>query len=148
MAILHVNGGGSHIVKGNLATGEGLVENSVDCLICTQTLQFIYDIHSAVKNIYKILKPGGAALITVPLISQLSLYDYKNWGCYWRLTDQSMEKMMKEVFGEKQVDVFSYGNMKSAVAFLYGICQENMRKSDLEFYDEQFPMIVAAVCRK
>lgn len=146
--ILHVNGGGSHIVKGNLATGEGLVENSVDCLICTQTLQFIYDIHSAVKNIYKILKPGGAALITVPLISQLSLYDYKNWGCYWRLTDQSMEKMMKEVFGEKQVDVFSYGNMKSAVAFLYGICQENMRKSDLEFYDEQFPMIVAAVCRK
>lgn len=147
--ILHVNGwGGMDVIKGNLATGEGLVENSVDCLICTQTLQFIYDIHSVVKNIYRVLKPGGTAMITVPLLSQLSLYDYKNWGCYWRFTNQSMEQILLESFDESQIKVYTYGNMKAAMAFLYGICQEEMRQSDLEYYDEQFPLIIGAICRK
>lgn len=147
--ILHVNGwGGMNVIKGNLATGEGLVENSVDCLICTQTLQFIYDIHSVVKNIYKVLKPGGTAMITVPLLSQLSLYDYQNWGCYWRFTDQSMKKILLESFDEREIKVYTYGNMKAAMAFLYGICQEEMRQSDLEYYDEQFPLIIGATCRK
>lgn len=147
--ILHVNGwGGMNVIKGNLATGEGLVENSVDCLICTQTLQFIYDIHSVVKNIYRVLKPGGTAMITVPLLSQLSLYDYKNWGCYWRFTNQSMEKILLESFDESRIKVHTYGNMKAAIAFLYGICQEEMQQSDLEYYDEQFPLIIGAICKK
>ena len=37
--ILHVNGWGDGVIKGDLATGEGIEENSVDCMICTQTLQ-------------------------------------------------------------------------------------------------------------
>ncbi len=146
--MLHVNGWGEDVVKGDLSTGEGIVENSMDCLICTQTLQFIYDIHSVVKNIYKLLKPGGTALITVPLISQISLYDYKNWGCYWRFTDQSLRKLLSECFLDNRVEISTYGNMKASIAFLYGICQEEMKQSDLEYHDEQFPLIIGAVCRK
>lgn len=146
--ILHVNGWGEGIIQGNLATGEGIIENSVDCMICTQTIQFIYDVHSVVRNIYKLLKPGGVALLTAAVISQLSLYDYKNWGEYWRFTDQSMKELFQEIFKEEQVKVYTYGNMKTAIAFMYGICQEEMERTDLEYQDEQFPMIVAAVARK
>ena len=87
-------------------------------------------------------------MLTASAISQISLYDYKNWGEYWRFTDQSMKKLLAEVFDESQIEVYSYGNMKAAMAFLFGVCQEEMNLADLEYYDEQFPMIVAAIARK
>ncbi len=146
--VLHVNGWGEEVVKGNLATGEGIEENRIDCMICTQTIQFIYDIHSMVKNIYKLLKTGGTVMLTASAISPISLYDYRNWGEYWRFTEQSMKKLLAEVFDESQIEVYSYGNMKAAVAFMFGVCQEEMDLADLEYYDEQFPMIVAAIARK
>ena len=146
--ILHVNGWGEGVMKGNLATGEGIEADRVDCMICTQTIQFIYDIHNVVKNVYKLLKPGGMVMLTASAISQISLYDYKNWGEYWRFTDQSMKKLLAEVFEESQIEVYSYGNMKAAMAFMFGVCQEEMNLADLEYYDEQFPMIIAAIARK
>ena len=146
--VLHVGGWGEGVVKGNLETGEGLMENSVDCLICTQTLQFIYDIHSTVKNIYKILKPGGTAMVTVSAISHISMYDYKNWGDYWRFTDMSIQQLFSEIFCENLVKVYTYGNMKASIAFLYGICQEEMELKDLEYRDEQYPMIITVTARK
>lgn len=146
--VLHVNGWGEGVVQGNLATGEGIGSDCVDCLICTQTVQFIYDIHSVIKNIYKLLKPGGTVMLTASAICQISLYDYKNWGEYWRFTDQSMRKWLSEIFEEEQIQVYTYGNMKAAAAFMFGLCLEEMNTDDLEYQDEQFPMIIAAVARK
>lgn len=144
--ILHVNGWGGK--KGNLATGEGIEENSVDCLICTQTLQHIYDIKTSIRNIYKLLKPGGTALITNGCIAQLSLYDYHNWGEYWKCTDLTMKNLFSEVFCEENVIVETYGNMKAAIAFLYGLCAEEIPKEELLIKDEQFPMLVSIVAKK
>lgn len=98
-----------------MATGEGIEENHIDCLICTQTIQVIYDIH---------------------------------WGEYWRFTDQSMRELLSDVFEEDQIEIYAYGNMKAAVAFMFGLCQEEMNLADLEYQDEQFPMIIAAIARK
>ena len=56
--ILHVKGWGKNAIKGHFETGEGLKEHMIDCLICTQTLQYIYDLKSAIRNIFMILKPG------------------------------------------------------------------------------------------
>lgn len=70
--ILHVKGWGENAIKGNLETGEGILENEYDCAIITQTLMFIYDLRKTAKNIYKMLKPGGNALLTVAGISQVS----------------------------------------------------------------------------
>lgn len=146
--ILHVNGWGKNVIKGNLATGEGIKENMVDCLICTQTIQFIYDISAVTANIYKILKPGGTALITAAGIAQLSMYDYQNWGEYWRFTDLAMRKMLCEYFPEGSVEVCSYGNVKTGISFMYGLCVENLLESDFDYNDMQYPMIVAAIARK
>lgn len=146
--ILHVNGWGKNVIKGNLATGEGISENAVDCLICTQTIQFIYDFSAVAANIYKILKPGGTALITAHGISQLSMYDYQNWGEYWRFTDMAMRKILCECFPKDSVEVCSYGNVKTTICFLYGLCIENLLESDFEYNDEQYPMVIAAVARK
>lgn len=146
--VLHINGWGNGVIKGDLATGEGIVANSIDCMICTQTFPFIYDIHHTVKNIYRLLKPGGVLLLTASAISPISLYDYRNWGDYWRFTRQSIQCLLSEAFPQQNIDVYTYGNMKAAIAFLYGICLEEINQEDLKYQDEQFPMIVAATARK
>lgn len=145
---MHVNGWGENCIKGNLETGEGISENSIDCFICTQTIQFIYDIHSMVKNIYKMLKPGGTALVTAHCLGQISLYDYHNWGEYWRFTDMSMRRLFAESFDEDKVTVKLWGNVKTAIAFQYGLCAENLQETDFAFHDEQYPVIVTAFVRK
>ncbi len=48
---------------------------TTDCFIVTQTLNFIYDVKSAVKGIFHMLKDGGIILATVAGIFQISRYD-------------------------------------------------------------------------
>lgn len=140
--ILHVNGWGEKCIKGNLATGEGIKDDWVDCLICTQTLQFIFDLYSAVKNIHRLLKVGGHALITIPGISQISLYDAKRWGDYWRFTVQGVTELFQTEFEKEKVNIKSFGNIKSVCGFLYGVCVEDFEVEDLEYNDEQFPLVL------
>ncbi len=144
--ILHVNGWGDNVIRADLVTGEGIQDNMVDCLICTQTIQFIYDLPSAIKNIYRLLKPGGCALITAHGISQISPYDYRNWGEYWRFTPKTINALFSQL-GINQC-VISYGNVKTAVAMLYGICVEDLSKEDFEYNDDQYPLLLGIVINK
>ena len=150
MVSLHVanwGGTGQHI-QGNLETGEGIPENMFDCMICTQTIQMIYDVHATVRNIYRLLKPGGVALVTASGISQISRNDYDNWGEYWRFTKKSMRRLMEEVFPKENIQVGTWGNVKTSLGFLYGLCQEDFTEADCAYNDEQYPLIVTAKCVK
>ena len=42
-----------------------------DCIVLTQTLQYVYDLPAAVASIHGALRPGGVCLVTVPLLSRL-----------------------------------------------------------------------------
>lgn len=145
-SVLHIEGKGRKVIKGNLATGEGINKEMVDCLICTQTIQMIYDLESVVENIHGLLKTGGCALVTMHGIAHLCMSDYKRWGEYWRLTCQSAERLFQKHF--KDIQVVSYGNVKAATAFLYGLCQQDLKQNELDENDEQYPVIVAVKVRK
>lgn len=146
--VLHVNGWGKDVIKGNLATGEGIQENLVDCLICTQTIQFIYDVGSTIKNVYRLLKPGGIALVTASGIAQLSMYDYRNWGEYWKFTRKSLELLFGSCFIMDNIEIQAYGNVKTAMGFLYGLTVEDLDESDLNFNDEQYTVTYGVIARK
>lgn len=142
--VSHVKGWGKDSIICNFETGEGVIENSVDCLICTQTLQYIFDLSSAIKNIYKMLKTGGTALITVPGIKPLCEYDNSNWGEYWSFTSKSIEKLCSLVCKSDSYEVKQYGNVKIATAYLYGLCVEDINESDFEYQDLQYPFLICA----
>lgn len=146
--ILHVNGTGKNAIKGNLETGEGMEENSFDTMIITQTLMFMLDINSAVANIYRMLKHGGTALLTVAGISQVSRYDDDRWGHYFGFYETGVRKLCCEVFGEENVEVKVYGNVKTAVSMLYGLCSGDLQPEDFEVYDKDYPVIIGVVLRK
>lgn len=144
LQILHVNGWGKDVIKGNFETGEGIVANSVDCLICTQTLLMIYDLDNSIKNIYALLKEGGTALITVPGITQISMYDYRNWGQYWSFTEMSFRRLLEKYFLPSDIDIKIYGNVKTAIGFLYGICAEEYSERDIDYTDNQYQVLIGA----
>lgn len=144
LQILHVNGWGKDVIKGNFETGEGIIANSVDCLICTQTLLMIYDLDNSVKNIYALLKEGGTALITVPGITQISMYDYRNWGQYWSFTEKSFRRLLEKYFSPSDIEIKIYGNVKTAIGFLYGICAEEYSERDIDYSDSQYQVLIGA----
>lgn len=146
--ILHVRGWGKNAIKGNLETGEGILENQYDCAIITQTLMFIFDIRKTAKNIYKMLKPGGNALITVAGISQISRYDADLWGSYYGFQEDAMIALFEPIFGKENVKVETYGNVKTAIALLCGLCQEDLQDDDFRYQDRDYPLIVAVVVHK
>ncbi len=145
--ILHLNGG-ENVIKGNFETGEGMEENKYDCAIITQTLMFIFDVRKVADNIFKILKQGGNALITVAGISQMSRYDADLWGSYYGFHVDAMKALFEPVFGKENVKVETYGNVKTAVAWLCGLCQEDLKDEDFCFHDRDYPLIISVLLHK
>lgn len=146
--ILHVEGWGQNAIKGNLETGEGIQTDFFDCAILTQTLMFTYSIENVAKNIYKMLKQGGTALVTVSGISPISKYDEENWGSYYSFHKDAMKKLFAPVFGLENVQVESYGNVKTAICLLYGLCFEDLKEEDFRYNDDSYPVIITVVLRK
>ncbi|VVB53222.1 Uncharacterised protein [uncultured archaeon] len=147
--VLHaVDGNPKATIVGDLVTGQGLPENAFDCFILTQTLQFIYDIHSAAGNVVKCLKPGGVALITVAGISQISRYDMKRWGDYWRFTDRSLTMLFEQYVPKENIKIKTYGNVLSSVAFLHGLACDELTQEELDYADQDYQMLITAVISK
>jgi len=140
--VLHpVPGNPRATVIGDLGTGEGLPSRCFDCIICTQTLQFVYPVNYGVSTLYRMLKEGGVLLISVPGISQISREDVVEASNYWRFTTVSLEKLLTDHFG-KEVTVEHAGNVYAATAFLQGIALEELHRPSLEVADPQYQMML------
>ena len=97
--ILHVSADDPKAtIVADLNQADHVPSNTFDCIICTQTLHLIFDVQSAVETLYRILKPGGVLLATVPGISQISRYDMDRWGDYWRFTSASIVRLLSNAF--------------------------------------------------
>jgi len=119
-----------------------------DCFICTQTLNFIYNVKAAIEGSYHLLKPGGVMLATVAGITQVSRYDMERWGDFWRFTPLSVMRLFSDVFGES-VKVYSFGNVLASTALLQGIAVEDLpNKSLLNYQDEDYPVVISIIARK
>lgn len=131
----------------DLAVGDTLPGDTFDCVILTQTLQYIYDMPAAVATLRRILKPGGVALVTVPAIAPLIDHDW-NVPVYYSLTRQLCEKMFGDAFPGCPVDVATHGNVLIASEFLYGRASEELSRDLLDFQDDRFPILVTVKVRK
>lgn len=118
-------------IIGDLTQPESLPEKMVDCFICTQTLNFVFDIRRAIGGCFRLLKDGGVFLGTVSGISQISRYDMNRWGDYWRFTDLSLKRLFAEYFREANIVVQTFGNVFAAKALLEGIAIEDIEDKSL-----------------
>jgi SAM-dependent methyltransferase len=129
-------------IVGDLTTGAGLPRAAFDCFICTQTLQFIYDVRAAVGGTRALLAPGGVLLASLPGISQISREDMRDWGDWWRFTARSVDRLFADVYGRDNVEVERHGNVAVAAAFLYGLAAEELDARDLDASDADFHFLM------
>jgi glycosyltransferase involved in cell wall biosynthesis len=146
--ILHVDSSNPKATLiGDLSDAPQLKDNSFDCIILTQTLQLIYNYKDAIKTCFRILKPGGSVLITVPGISQIASDQWAEPWC-WSFTALSVKTMLAEFFAEDQVHVDTYGNVLLATAFLYGMGISELKQADLDFNDPHYQLVISAIAIK
>lgn len=130
-------------IIGDLSNAPHIENDSFDCIILTQTLHLIYSYKEALETCYRILKPGGTLLLTVPGISHV---DQGGWKKYWlwSFTDNSISRMLSEIFPSKNVFVEPFGNVLVATAFLYGIGLPEIKKEQMDYNDPHYQVIICA----
>jgi SAM-dependent methyltransferase len=128
----------------DLGAGTGMPEGELDCIICTQTLQFIGDDVRAVAALRRGLRPGGVLLVTVPGVSQVVLDERNPWQDYRRYTPAGLRRLLAAAFPDAAVDVEAHGNVFSAIAFLHGLAAEELMAEELDTSDPAYPVIVTA----
>ena len=140
--VLHVmEGNPAATIVADLTKAEQIPSDSFDCIILTQTLLLIYDIRAAIKTLYRILRPGGVVLVTVPGITHSS-DDTRQWGQYWSFTTVSIRRLFEEFFPAAQVQVNAYGNVLAATAFLYGLATQDLRQRELDYHDPDYELVI------
>lgn len=146
--ILHVDNSNKQATYiGDITNVPQIPSDEFDCIIFTQTLHLIYDFKSALKTCYRILKPGGCLLLTVPGISHIDKGEWRDYWL-WSFTDASINKIMNETFGGAAIDIKTYGNVYVAAAFLYGMGLAEFRKEYLFYHDRSYQVIISAAAVK
>jgi hypothetical protein len=79
--VLHVRSDNpAATIIADLTHAEHIPSTAFDCLIITQTLQYIYNIRPAVGTLHRILKLNGVLLATFSGISQIARRVMELWG--------------------------------------------------------------------
>jgi SAM-dependent methyltransferase len=129
-------------IVADLASADSVPEASFDCVVLTQTLQYVYDVGAALRQVRRILRPGGVLLATAPSVSRMST-DGTDARDYWRFTAVSCLELVRREFGDSEPLVRAYGNVLTCTAFLAGLATEELPPSRLDAHDPAFPLVVA-----
>jgi SAM-dependent methyltransferase len=127
-------------IVADLTRPNHIASNLFDCIICTHVLHMIFDLDTAIAEIYRILKPGGVLLIAVPHISKFDPRFHE----IWRFTPEGLNLVLAKAFNTADISVRSYGNSLTAAADLRGVVTHEFRKSVLDRHDTGFAVEVCA----
>lgn len=145
--VLHIHQHPAATIVADLAQPNSLPERAFDCIIVTQTLQLIYDMHAAVGQLHRALRPGGAVLATVPGISSAAGGEWADSWC-WSFTGSSAARLFGEFFPPDAVEASVHGNVYAATCFLQGLAVEEIDLELLDQVDSTYPVIVTVRARR
>lgn len=147
--VLHVAHARSDVtIVDDLTVASKIESETFDCIIFTQTLQFIYQCSATIQTLHRILKKGGVVLATFPGITKISRVDMEKWGHFWGFTSCSARTMFGESFETSDIEVETYGNVLTATAFLYGLSADELAPEELDYVDPDYEVIVSVRARR
>jgi SAM-dependent methyltransferase len=133
-------------IVADLTAADVIPSGSFDCVILTQTLQYVYDVRAAVEHVSRMLEPGGVALCTLPSVTRVGRRSLESE--YWRFTVASARSLFEASFGRGAVEVESHGNVLTSIAFLSGLAAEELSQRELDETDPFFPLLVSVRARR
>jgi peptidoglycan/xylan/chitin deacetylase (PgdA/CDA1 family)/glycosyltransferase involved in cell wall biosynthesis/SAM-dependent methyltransferase len=132
----------SATIIADLSRADCIPPDMFDCFILTQTIHIIYDVKRALAHAYRILKPGGILLCTLPSTCRVNCEDGGlDAGDYWRFTEASVRRIFAEIFPPEAFEVSVKGNVKACVAFLEGLAAEEVAPGMLDHTDPWHPLL-------
>lgn len=141
-AVLDVDPANAHATHvADLAAGDGLPPEAFDCFVLTQTLQYVFDVASALRTAHRVLAPGGVLLATLPVVSRVTEPPLTD---LWRFTPAAAQRLFADAFGAGAVGVRGHGNVLAQVAFLEGLAAEDLTEAELAEDDAAHPLVVCA----
>ncbi|MEH1819267.1 MAG: methyltransferase domain-containing protein [Nostoc sp.] len=140
--VLHlVEGNPETTIIGDLTNAPHIPDNTFDCFILYQTLQLIYDLPAAIKTTYRILKPGGVVLVSIPGIIQIADPSWNDYWC-WSFTTASAQQLFAEVFPKDNITIEAFGNVLAAISALQGMAAEELRPEELNYKDPAYTVSI------
>lgn len=127
-------------IVGDLADADHIPDDSFDCIVLTQTLQFVFELEKAAATLQRILRPGGVLLLTVPGISQIDRGEWKDYW-YWALTAASVRQLFETLFAH-DIEIETQGNVLVATAFLHGLCASELTDAELAAHDPAYQVLI------
>jgi SAM-dependent methyltransferase len=133
-------------IIGDLCDPRTLAPASYDCVILTQTLQFLSAPDAAIASLYDSLRSGGTMLITVPCAARIDPEapesDYRRW------TPAGLRQMVGRQCERAAIEVEGGGNLIAALVAMLGCAVQDLRRQDLAVDDPVFPIIACAAVTK
>ncbi len=129
-------------VVADLTCANQIQDDTYDCFVLTQTLGEIYEPSRAVREAFRILKPGGVLLCTVPASGRISCENGLDRD-FWRFTEASVRTLFSDAFPIDAFEITTFGNVLARTAFLYGLAPHELTPSELDANDPFFPVVYA-----
>jgi SAM-dependent methyltransferase len=129
-------------IVGDLTSAPQIPDDTFDCAIVTQTLQFVWDVRAAFTTLHRILAPAGVLLVTVPGLTRISPPEDSEYGEWWHYTSKSARRLAEESFGEGNVEVEAYGNVLVTAGFLYGLAASDLEPEELDVRDPLYEVTI------
>lgn len=133
-------------IVADVAAAGSLPASQFDCVVVTQTLQYVDDPGAAIVNLWQGLAPRGSLLLTVPCLQRIDP-DLPTVD-RWRFTPLGLRDLVGRACTGGEVNVEGHGNVLASVAFLMGLGADELRRSELEDDDPDFPLVACARVRK
>ena len=134
-------------VVADLRSAPQLPSQGFDCIILTQTLHVIDDMAAALGECYRILKPDGVLLATLPSASRVCL-EYGEHGDLWRMTPAGARALFQSAFAPSDLSYDVFGNVLTNTAFLRGLSCAELTDTEFDTRDPYFPALTGVRARK
>ncbi len=101
-----------------------LADNSVDAIICISVLEHVEEPQKAVRELYRVLKPGGYCYIYAPF---LFYYHPERgyYGDYYRFTVEGMRYLARDF---KEIEI---SNARGALATVFNLFPFLSKKTEV-----------------
>lgn len=107
------------ILRGNL-TDLKFPQESFDAVVCSEVLEHIKDHKRVVKNFYRVLKPGGACIITVPINKRFWSIEDEWVGHYRRYSKEELIDLFnRNGFSAKRIRYIGFPLTQLYYKFVY-----------------------------
>jgi peptidoglycan/xylan/chitin deacetylase (PgdA/CDA1 family) len=134
-------------VIADLRCAREVASDEYDCVILTQTVHVIDDMTAVFRECYRILRPGGVLLATLPCASRVCL-EYGEDGDLWRVTPAGARVLAEAAFPPAGVQCTPYGNVLANVAFLQGLACSELTDEEFDAFDPFYPALVGVRAQK